>query len=486
MNAQAPRQKLRIHILGGGKGMGFWLATKLFHEKCEVVVIDVNARALEDVPEGVVRVNIETDGEPRVLAKRIPPGSVLLIATPMQSFPDVARDWVQNLNLGTLVVQCASVQTEGENHIRPVVPMGCHYLGMHPLFGANVSSPAGQIIALIGFNAAIPIHKQFHDLIESHQTFITLTNASEHDAAMLFVQSLTHFVLLSFAKTLAKEDRRFESLSSFRTPPFRFLTAFAGRLLKISPGTVMGIQAGELVGNLRRRFLEHAHQLHEDIESHRASPGELMKVFEEVRVGYSGSEVDEAATTSSLAVDGIERFDTLLYRYRESGEVFCFRHRDNGRVVLARIERIDPDEIVLNENIVKPPGSERVAIPYNEPARKNYEKQGIRFPKRPPIRVKKRKITLLSQSELNKWRMDNTLWIPMTNVFQNTAGFRSMDIENLLPKFIPGVISCKFLDSYQRRDQTVPSVRLALEVVPWQALDLTATEIRHLLDGRQI
>ena len=140
------------------------------------------------------------------------------------------------------------------------------FLGCHSLFGDTVLSPIGQLVALTGYNHNLSQHREFKKSLSDIGLITTELSADDHDQYMAVVQALTHFCLLSFADTLAKNELHPSELLKIRTPNFQFLYALASRVLKISTTTTGSIQAMEGASKIREKFLNTAHLLHENFQ----------------------------------------------------------------------------------------------------------------------------------------------------------------------------------------------------------------------------
>jgi prephenate dehydrogenase len=475
----------KVVIVGGAKGIGLWLCNHLFRDHCEVAVIDLDQRALSRLPVGIERVSMDDSRDPEILARHLTAGSALLLATPMHALKTVAETLLPHLCDDVLVLQCASVQVAGEEAVRPSVPARCSYLGMHPMFGPALTTPVGQIIALTSYRDDDSAHRSLREFLHGRGVITTTATAREHDEAMSYVQVLSHFTLLSFANALGTRDKSFSALTKFRTPPFQFLSAFAGRLLKSAPGTIMGIQTAEGAAAIREHFLTTATKFHQSICDRESSPAALAGIFEEIRLPFSGEEIDEATMVSSIAVDSIQEFDSVLHKYHTSKDAFFIRHRDNQRLLVGVIEEIRADEILFRPCMipVSRPEGERFAVAFNAVAELNYKRLGISFPpsmKR--ITLKKRKIVLLSKGEVRRWIAQNVLCLTRQQGFQNPHGYDGQSIERIVPQLLPGVRRCRYIESYQREGKP-DSVTLALTIAPWESIPNVSERIQSFLNG---
>jgi hypothetical protein len=116
---------------------------------------------------------------------------------------------------------------------------------------------------------------------------VTPASARDHDDAMAFVQSLTHFALLTFAYTFVRLDRDPADLLALRTPvfePLLYLAARVANLARATPDTYRSIQTFSARPDARRAFLASAEELLAAIEgavpSGSASPADQDRLVE--------------------------------------------------------------------------------------------------------------------------------------------------------------------------------------------------------------
>jgi len=189
------------------------------------------------------------------------------------SLAEALRFYAPWLRPGSLVVDLGSTKTEALETLCREVDPRVGVLGAHPLFGPSVSDLTGLIVAVVDpadGRATSPWRDWFLDHLARHRFIVTRTSAQEHDDAMAFVQTLTHFVLLSFAYTFVRLNRDPADFLAFRTPvfePLLYLAARVAHLARTSPDTYRSIQTHTTRPSARAAFLEAAHELLAAIES---------------------------------------------------------------------------------------------------------------------------------------------------------------------------------------------------------------------------
>lgn len=474
--------KQHAYIVGGAKGIGQWLVQKVFLGTTQVTVFDNDLHALNKLPEGASKVPITQDSSWAEIGRSLPSGSWLILATPPHILEQVAANLLPHIDPGILVLQTASVQSHGESAVLPHVKNPSSYLGCHPLFGPTIPTPVGQMVALTRFRQEHQGHREFRDHLRKCGLIITQAAPEQHDQAMLCVQVLTHFTLLCFARCLTKTQNTFSSLAEFRTPPFHFVSAFAGRLLRSTASTLTGIQSAVGADALRDAFISSANELHSALIQHKGDVSALATWFETLREPFRGEEIDEAYSISELAVEALQRFDARLHKCLATREACFGRHRDNGRLIVGLIEEIRQDELVLRDSIlpVRGNGPDMFAVAYNQVAEENYAKRGIHFPSRNRLTIKKRKLRLLEQEEIDRWLRAHCPYLKHRETFPNPMEIDGNAIEGMVPHYLHEVRACTYIDAYKRKDE-VPRITLAIEVAPWHSIPDVCAKIERFL-----
>ena len=114
-----------------------------------------------------------------------------------------------------------------EAHGGPVV-------GLHPMFGPNISTMAKQLVVMTeGRDTAAT-----HWLQQQFQTWglrIEWLSADEHDQAMSLVQVMRHITTFAYGVHLMEEATNLQQLQSLSSPIYRLELTMVGRLFAQSP-----------------------------------------------------------------------------------------------------------------------------------------------------------------------------------------------------------------------------------------------------------
>ena len=206
---------------------------------------------------------------------------VLLVAThygDAEQFARTLAPYAAGVRTGTLVADMLSIKAAPQAILCRLFPPGVGVLGMHPLFGRAPADITGLVVAVVTASDGRPgVAWQSWLLAQltSLGMLMTPTGAAEHDAAMGFVQALTHFALLCFAYTFVRANQDPTLLLPFRTPvfePLLYLAARVAALAQHSPEVYRAIQAECTRPELRRLFVETAQDLLAAIEADAPHP----------------------------------------------------------------------------------------------------------------------------------------------------------------------------------------------------------------------
>lgn len=107
-------------------------------------------------------------------------------------------------------------------------------LGLHPMFGPDVSSLAKQVVVYCDGRQP----EAYQWLLEQLQVWgarLHSIGAVEHDQNMGFIQALRHFTSFAYGLHLAKENVDLEQLLALSSPIYRLELAMVGRLFAQDP-----------------------------------------------------------------------------------------------------------------------------------------------------------------------------------------------------------------------------------------------------------
>lgn len=156
---------------------------------------------------------------------------VVLVAVPIDiTCPIIDR--LTNLPADCLLVDVTSIKQKPLQHM-----LAAHtgpVLGLHPMFGPDVSSLAKQVIVCCDGRGA----DQYQWLLQQMQIWgarLHSVTAKEHDDAMSFIQALRHFTTYAYGYHLFEEKADLKCLLALSSPIYRLELAMVGRLFAQDP-----------------------------------------------------------------------------------------------------------------------------------------------------------------------------------------------------------------------------------------------------------
>ena len=467
--------------------MGKWVIEHLLDShRGAIYCYDTNLRSSAPVTSKAILCRISEDADYTSYREQFKPNDWVFVAVPTTSFTHTIRGIAPRLQGKSLVLTLSSIQAESIRTLSSEIPSHSTYCGFHPLFGANIGSPIGQIAAITAFDEANSQHLTFCKFLKEKGILTSFLSAEEHDKYMAYIQALTHFCLLGFAASITRDNVHPRNLLKLTTPNFRFLYAFASRVIKLSPTTTGAIQSTKDASIVRTALLETMTALHDKFEMD-SSPESCATVIRTLCEPLTGAEVDEGAEVAAVAVSSLQSFEDLLHHYKETEDAFVFRHRITNRMKIVKIVDITQDDIGFEESVkaISKNGIKRFAIGLNPIAKDNYRAIGISFPAPLKDRIKKRNIKLLKESELKQFRHESILPITIDLNLSNPFHLVEEDFEEWLPLVVEGLLKCDFVDTYRKRGQAERvTVRLAFS--PLKRRDEIVESIRRVVEKRQL
>jgi prephenate dehydrogenase/chorismate mutase/prephenate dehydrogenase len=157
---------------------------------------------------------------------------LVLVSVPIERTVDVIKQAAKYLKPTTALADLTSVKTEPvqamlDNHNGPV-------MGLHPMFGPNVTSFTGQkVIVCSGRND--DSFQWFLDFMSSQGGELILCSPEEHDQMMVIVQATRHFSRFSLGVFLAQETIDIDRSLSLSTTNYSQEIDIVKRLFAQSP-----------------------------------------------------------------------------------------------------------------------------------------------------------------------------------------------------------------------------------------------------------
>ncbi len=151
---------------------------------------------------------------------------MVMVAVPIDSACHII-DRLTALPEDCLLVDITSIKQKPLEHMLAVHKGPV--LGLHPMFGPDISSFAKQVIVCCDGRGS----DSYQWLLSQMQIWgsrLHLVAAHEHDEAMSFIQALRHFTSYVYGYHLCEEHADIKSLLALSSPIYRLELAMVGRL----------------------------------------------------------------------------------------------------------------------------------------------------------------------------------------------------------------------------------------------------------------
>lgn len=201
----------KVTVIGVGLiGASFALAMKKY-KLCEYIT--GNGRRLENLQKAK-EMNI-IDSFELDPAKACNESDLILFATPVGSFLEIAGRIRSSLKSGTIVTDVGSVKGRLVNDMEVLMPEGVSFVGGHPIAGSNRSGieTARAEIFMEAKCIITPTEKTSKSALDKvifiWKTFgsiVELVNPEEHDRIYAAVSHLPHFIAYAIVNTVGDLD----------------------------------------------------------------------------------------------------------------------------------------------------------------------------------------------------------------------------------------------------------------------------------------
>jgi prephenate dehydrogenase len=198
----------KVTILGVGLiGASFALAMKKHKLSSHITGHGRNLENLKRAKERGIIDSFELNP-----SKACEGSDLVLFATPVGSFIDLAKNIQSSLEKGTIVTDVGSVKGKLVYDMEALMPEGTYFVGGHPIAGGNRSGiDTATADLFIGAKCIItPTEKTFSDALEKlihiWKTFgatVEFLNPEEHDRIYATVSHLPHLLAYAIVNTVA-------------------------------------------------------------------------------------------------------------------------------------------------------------------------------------------------------------------------------------------------------------------------------------------
>lgn len=198
------------------------------------------------------------------LATVVSEAALVLISVPINrteaviaNLPKLPQDCVladlTSVKTGPLAAMLAA-------HAGPVV-------GLHPMFGPNVSTLAKQLVVMTEGRAA-DASNWLQQQLRTWGLRIEWLSAPQHDQAMSLIQVMRHITTFAYGVHLMEESANLQQLQALSSPIYRLELTMVGRLFAQSPTLYADIILAEPDNfAMIRRYLERFSNLLDELEN---------------------------------------------------------------------------------------------------------------------------------------------------------------------------------------------------------------------------
>ncbi len=202
----------RIGIVGGMGEMGRFFARFLRTKGFEVLVSDINTslsnRDLVEIAD------------------------IIIFSVPLHLAEEIIEETVPYTKKDQLLMDVSSLKNAP---VKAMLKSGASVIGLHPMFGPQVSSIKGQTIIACPARVDEKEKAEIYDLFESSGARIKETTPEEHDKMMSVIQVLIHFSTIIMGRTLREMGVNIEESLDYTSPIYRLEMNFIGRLFAQDP-----------------------------------------------------------------------------------------------------------------------------------------------------------------------------------------------------------------------------------------------------------
>jgi prephenate dehydrogenase len=155
---------------------------------------------------------------------------VLIVTVPITETVAVIERIARLLRADQLLADFTSIKREP---VAAMLASPAWVIGCHPLFGP-MPNPAGQNVVLCPARPG-PCLPWLEETVRRLKMTPVVMTPQGHDEAMAFIQGLTHFLNITFARTLQTRGADIEALLKVCSPVYQVFFAMLSRILSGDP-----------------------------------------------------------------------------------------------------------------------------------------------------------------------------------------------------------------------------------------------------------
>lgn len=226
---------------------------------------------------------------------------VIIVTVPITETVGVIQRIAPLLRPEQLLSDFTSIKAEP---VAAMLKTAARVIGCHPLFGP-MPNPAGQNVVLC---PSRPGHflSWYRTFFQRHGMAVVEMEPEAHDDAMAFIQGLTHFINIVFARTLQTRKADLERILRVCSPVYRVLFAILCRILSGDAHLYGQIQVSNRKNlPVLRDFLANSHEFFDQVQ---ASAWEDVYGFFNEAAGFLGDYKKIARAESDFLIEQMTRY----------------------------------------------------------------------------------------------------------------------------------------------------------------------------------
>ncbi|HEC32339.1 MAG: prephenate dehydrogenase/arogenate dehydrogenase family protein [Deltaproteobacteria bacterium] len=157
---------------------------------------------------------------------------IVLFSVPLHLAEKIIEETVPYTRQNQLLMDVSSLK---EKPVKAMLKSEASVIGLHPMFGPQVSSIKGQTIIACPIRIDKEKKQSVYRLFESSGARIKETTPEEHDKMMSIIQVLIHFSTIIMGRTLREMGVSIEESLDYTSPIYRLEMNFIGRLFAQDP-----------------------------------------------------------------------------------------------------------------------------------------------------------------------------------------------------------------------------------------------------------
>ncbi len=226
----------RIGIIGGKGEMGRFFAHFFRAKGFEVKISDIDTQLTN---EELVEIS-----------------DIVLFSVPLHLTGKIISEVVPYTRKDQLLMDVSSLK---DTPVKEMLKSEAEVMGLHPMFGPQVSSIKGQTIIACPARIDDTTKEKIYQLFRSSGARIKETTPEEHDRMMSIIQVLIHFSTIIMGRTLREIGVNIEESLAYTSPIYRLEMNFIGRLFAQDPALYGAIgmlnpHSEKVLGKLHESF----------------------------------------------------------------------------------------------------------------------------------------------------------------------------------------------------------------------------------------